>query len=143
MECKEFSSRIDAYLDGELSGEQEQAFLAHAKKCSACNARLKAAQEAIALTRALRSKAPDFITPALEKISKEKKRKQMRRVGFAGVAAALLLCCISAIMLQYIGKGADQQNSASGSSGWEYGRGWQFFFQHTNTGTGRKRRCIS
>ena len=112
MECKEFSSRIDAYLDGGLSGEQEQAFLAHAKKCSACNARLKAAQEAIALTRALRSKAPDFITPALEKISKEKKRKQMRRVGFAGVAAALLLCCISAIMLQYIGKGADQQNSA-------------------------------
>ena len=36
MNCKEFLERLDAYIDGELTQPEREAFLSHAQNCSTC-----------------------------------------------------------------------------------------------------------
>ena len=56
MNCKEFLEHLDAWIDGEVTPAQRQAFLSHAQGCSACRKELRDA-EAIrdALSRRRRS----------------------------------------------------------------------------------------
>ena len=44
MNCKEFLEHLDAWIDGEVTPAQRQAFLSHAQGCSACRKELRDAE---------------------------------------------------------------------------------------------------
>ena len=44
MNCKEFLEHLDAWIDGEVTPAQRQAFLSHAQGCSACRKELRDAR---------------------------------------------------------------------------------------------------
>ena len=92
MNCEEFSSMIDEHLEGALL-EEEQAFLEHAQECEACRAQLKLAREVAELTQEFQEEAPDFIAPAMKKISRQRKAKSRAIASLASAAAVLLICC--------------------------------------------------
>ena len=60
MKCDEFTSALDAYIDGELSPDDARAMCEHAKGCAACGDELKRAEF---LRDALRNMDADTFVP--------------------------------------------------------------------------------
>ena len=96
MDCIELKSRIDAYIDGELSPEKRAEMLEHAQNCENCRAELKYAD----MLREMMGDMPVEITPPLEvqaawraAIRSEGNIARLKRKyrTFSAVAAALVV----------------------------------------------------
>ncbi len=112
MKCKDFFSRIDPYLDGTLSCSEEKDFLTHLNQCPGCEAQLELAREALSLTQGFAASAPDFITPAVRRIQRNKRLQKRRWLGLGGIAAALLLICCAALLSQMGMSGMSDKSAA-------------------------------
>lgn len=96
MDCIEFKSRLDAYIDNELSPKDRIAMLEHAQNCKDCNDELKYAEMLVDIT----ANMPEEIVPPLEAQAawREAVRKEARPKnsfkpfrGFKTIAAALVV----------------------------------------------------
>lgn len=103
MDCTEFSTRLDAYIDGELSNAQREALLAHAQSCSACREELRRAQ---VIARALGEANTDLRVPleaqaawrsAVRREAKRRKGRVLSRTISAVAAAFVLLAGTTAV----------------------------------------------
>ena len=96
MNCKEFLERLDAYIDGELTQPEREAFLSHAQNCSTC-------REALWETEAIHDTLAhmnDGLRPPLEAqagwraaVKREARRRKTRVLyrAVSAVAAAFVL----------------------------------------------------
>lgn len=98
MKCAEVRQRIDEYIDGELLGEDAQAFADHIESCPGCRAFFEEEKEAAAFLSSLKAEPPDFITPVIEKLKAEK-RARRRRGRYLSVAAAFVVCLVGAVYM--------------------------------------------
>lgn len=101
MNCKEFSDLLDAYLDGELTPEEETALRDHAALCPDCAARLLVLQDSHRLDRA--ADVPEEFSAAWRKAVREEEasRKVLsfpRVRRYAAAAAALVLVAGGALL---------------------------------------------
>ncbi len=96
MNCKEFLERLDAYIDGELTQPEREAFLSHAQNCSTCR---EALWETEAIHDAL-AHMNDGLRPPLEAqagwraaVKREARRRKTRVLyrAVSAVAAAFVL----------------------------------------------------
>lgn len=96
MDCEKLRSMLDAYIDGDLSAEEERAIREHAQACEACREELAAVE---LLRDALMHMDDDIAVPLeaqaawRKAVRAEAKRKTMRRITriAGGIAAALVL----------------------------------------------------
>lgn len=96
MKCDEFTSALDAYIDGELSPDDVRAMCEHAKGCAACGDELKRAEF---LRDALRNIDADTFVPleaqaawrSAVKRERARKRKNTWIRSLTAVAAAAVV----------------------------------------------------
>lgn len=96
MKCDEFTSALDAYIDGELSPDDARAMCEHAKGCAACGDELKRAEF---LRDALRNIDADTFVPleaqaawrSAVKRERARKRKNTWIRSLTAVAAAAVV----------------------------------------------------
>lgn len=96
MKCDDFLSMIDAYIDGELSGDALAEMQSHAASCADCRAQMKAAE----LLRDALSDFDDDLTVPIgvqaawrRAVRNESRKTNLRRHmrGICAVAAALVV----------------------------------------------------
>ena len=119
MKCDEFTSALDAYIDGELSADDARAMCEHAKGCAACGDELKRAEF---LRDALRNIDADVFVPleaqaawrsAVKRERARKKKNTWLRSLTAAAAAAVVL--VGSVTL--IGNRQNDLNTDSGMDG--------------------------
>lgn len=96
MKCDEFTSALDAYIDGELSPDDVRAMCEHAEGCAACGDELKRAEF---LRDALRNMDADVFLPleaqaawrSVVKCERARKRKNTWIRSLTAVAAAAVV----------------------------------------------------
>ena len=126
MNCKEFKSRIDAYIDGELSAEESAAMHRHAQECEDCNDELKFAK----MLGSVLSEAADEIVPPLpaqaawrNAVREESRRRKIsagiRRMGAVAAALAVMVGGFAVLRAQGI-IGSDPASSAANEPGVVY-----------------------
>jgi len=101
MNCKEFSDLLDAYLDGELTPEEETALRDHAALCPDCAARLLLLEDSRRLDEDV--DAPEAFSAAWRKaVQKEKEAHKVlslpRVRRYLAAAAALVLVAGGALL---------------------------------------------
>lgn len=105
MNCEEFRTMLDAYIDGELSGAEIAALRGHAKDCEACREELEAADM---LRETMEHMDDDIVVPLEAQVAwrsavrAEARKKNMRkwtRMAYAAAAALVLVFGVS-IMLE-------------------------------------------
>ena len=120
MNCKEFLDRLDAYLDGEMTQPERQAFLAHAQGCSTCREELRCAE---AIREALLQMNEGLSVPlaaqagwrnAVKQESRRRKRRGFYRAISAAAAAFVLLAGTTAVFRATGVLDFDAELSASG-----------------------------
>ena len=119
MKCDEFTSALDAYIDGELSPDDVRAMCEHAKGCAACGDELKRAEF---LRDALRNMDADTFVPleaqaawrSAVKRERARKRKNTWIRSLTAVAAAAVVL-VGSITL--IGNQKNDLNTDSGMDG--------------------------
>lgn len=103
MNCEEFLERLDAYLDGEMTQPEREAFLAHAQNCSACR---QALWESEAIHDALAHMNDDLRPPleaqagwraAVKREARRRKTRVLYRAVSAIAAAFVLLAGTTAV----------------------------------------------
>lgn len=98
MNCNEFKSRLDFYIDGDLSPEERAAMQKHAQECESCNEELKFAL----MLGDMLSEAAEEITPPLpaqaawrNAVRAESRRRNMtlrfRRMGAVAAVMAVMV----------------------------------------------------
>lgn len=105
MGCEEARLLLDAYVDGELSAEQERALMEHVESCAACREEFNAA---VMLQRIIKDMDEDVAVPleaqaawrsAVHAEARKKAVRRWTRVASAA-AAALVLVLGGAFMLR-------------------------------------------
>ena len=103
MNCKEFSERLDAYIDGELTQPEREAFLNHAQNCSTCR---EALWETEMIHDALAHMNDDLRPPleaqaswraAVKRETRRRKTRVLYRAVSAVAAAFVLLAGTTAV----------------------------------------------
>ena len=103
VNCREFQSLLDGYIDGELRGDVRQAVLSHARQCPACQRELEDAQ---ALRDALSHLNDDVFVPvstqakwrsAIRREAARKKRTVFYRAVSAVAATFVLLAGVTTV----------------------------------------------
>ena len=104
MVCESWKSKLDTYLDGEVSEQEMRGFDAHVKNCSSCSSD---ALSRVQMKRAIQVAGKRF-TPSVE----FRKRVQQRvvpvrqrnfRVGWMLASAAVAILVIGMLSLPYLG----------------------------------------
>lgn len=98
MDCEKFRSLLDAYIDGEIAGEEKRQFMDHADACENCRMELREAE----MLRDMMKDLDDGIAVPLpvqaawrNAVKQEAKKIRMRRaMKFAYAAAAALLVVV-------------------------------------------------
>src|SRR5262244_3863571 len=102
MACEQCRSQLDAYLDGELTGEQMSAVDAHLRTSPACAADALAR---VQLKRTIKTAGSRF-TPSLkfrEKIEKKIGARRSRKWSFGwAVAGALAVLLLLGSVMSYL-----------------------------------------
>lgn len=98
MSCEEARLLLDAYVDGELSGEQERALMEHVSACDACGRELEAA---MLLKDVLRDMDEEVAVPLEAQaawrsaVRREAKQRSSRRwLRWVSAAAAALVLAV-------------------------------------------------
>jgi anti-sigma factor RsiW len=92
-EC-ERSTHLDAYIDGEMSEQEQAAFAAHAKECQHCAMQIAARLRFKAATRAAGHRyrpSPDFKARMVRQIGAAPKRRGWMVPAWSAVLAVLVL----------------------------------------------------
>ena len=96
----EWQSKLDPYLDGELSGEDMRALDAHVRSCPSCSAEVLSR---VQLKRAIQSAGKRYAPSAEFRRSLENKIAPRRSRGIAwdrlAIALATILICVAAILV--------------------------------------------
>lgn len=98
MNCSEFSSMLDLYIDGELNDAERAALEAHAQQCGECREKLAASEQ----LRDILSHIDEEIAVPLpaqaawrNAVRAEAKRRRMKKIySFCGAAAAVCVLTI-------------------------------------------------
>lgn len=107
VDCNEFRSKLDAYIDDELSREDRAAMLTHAQKCKACKTELSYAT----MLNGIMADMEKETVPPLEvqaawrgAIRSESKSRNMRRLykalGALAAAFVLFIGCAAVLRTQ-------------------------------------------
>jgi anti-sigma factor (TIGR02949 family) len=110
--CAEYEISIQLYIDGELTGQEQDEFLSHVKNCPACR---EAMQEAEAFSRRIRAARPAAAAPAslraavsrqMQQVEAVRKRPHLlpaarpdRRLWSLTVAAAALILVVGGLLV--------------------------------------------
>ena len=98
MDCKEFESLIDAYLEDELTRDKKEAFTAHISSCESCRQALAFAESVKNTLSALPpiDVPADFTEKLHTRLEAEKKRSSFPRLAkrYGTVAACLILAAV-------------------------------------------------
>jgi hypothetical protein len=108
VDCIEFRSKLDAYIDDELSREESAAMLEHAQKCEDCNTELRYA----AMLKGMMADMTKEVAPPLEAqaawrkaIRGEARTGNMRRrykvLGAVAAAFVLFIGCAAVLRMQF------------------------------------------
>lgn len=107
MDCEHMEERISAYLDGELTPEEQLVLEEHVANCSACASLLEEYKELSSLVQSefrVYTAPFDLEANVYQQIDVYEKKRQSRRMRATGlIGIALLLGCLAAILLSPVG----------------------------------------
>ena len=113
--CEAIGRLISPYLDSELVGEDQAAFLAHLESCDACR-RLLRGEEAVAaaLSAVLRpDPAPPALRTRVEKLLRPRPRWRRPATAWALAAAACVILALAAVRMTHLRPAASPPQMAA------------------------------
>lgn len=100
MACEQWSTKLDTYLDGELSAEEMYSFDAHARSCTSCAADVLARVQLKGLMRT----AGRSFTPSADFRARVLGRKQKAKPLLAWALASIVAVILITASINFIGQ---------------------------------------